>query len=325
MEKTFVAIAEERPGPAWQAFFRARWPDGKSWYLSEGLDARPTAAEGRAAIAEHMPELMPVYDRVCALAGDDEIAHRALSNWCPPRIIPGCTVSAWTREGGPGLIRNYDFEAHLTTGIIDWTRWLGRRVIAMREAAWGCLDGINEDGLSVALTFGGRRAHGRGFSMCLILRYVLETCRTTDEAIAVLMRIPCAMAQNVVVLDRAGSVSTVFVGADRTPAVSDQAVCTNHQEKVVWPEMAAMSRTVERHASAAALLDDPEIALYTAAQRFLAKPLYAFDSARDFATLYSAVYRPAESSVDYLWPGKTWRQSIAAFEPGTYTHVYAPT
>jgi len=33
-------------------------------------------------------------------------------------------------------------------------------------------------------------------------------------------------------------------------------------------------------------------------------------------TLYTAVHRPAEGAVEYLWPGTAWRHSFAAFEEG---------
>ena len=47
----------------------------------------------------------------------------------------------------------------------------------------GCLDGMNEDGLVASLTAGGSFARGPGFSVILMLRYVLETCRGVDEAL----------------------------------------------------------------------------------------------------------------------------------------------
>ena len=54
--------------------------------------------------------------------------------------------------------------------------------------------------------------------------------------------------------------------------------------------------------------------------RFLAAPLYSRRTA--FPTVYTAVYRPAEARVDYLWPGKSWCQRIDRFESGEYTHDY---
>src|SRR5215470_503256 len=256
MHKTFHAVIEDRPGPIWRQQFHASWPELRGWYLKEGLAARPTAAEGRAALQRYMPEMVAIYDQVCQLAGDDNIAHRMLSGLNPPPVIAGCSQTAWLGAGGPALLRNYDFDLDFTTGIVEMTRWFGRRVIAMREACWGCLDGMNEDGLAVSLTFGGRRAHGPGIAMPLVLRYVLETCRTTREAVAKLLAIPVPMAQNVTVVDREGNVATVFTGSDRAPAATSRILCTNHQEEVAWPEMAAASLSVEREAQLGQLLGE---------------------------------------------------------------------
>ena len=90
-EKTFVAVAEDRPGAAWQRRFQTTWPRAKSWYLKEGLGPRPTPAEGRAALRRHMPELVPMYDTLCSLAGEDEVAHRMLSHYNPPPVIEACS------------------------------------------------------------------------------------------------------------------------------------------------------------------------------------------------------------------------------------------
>jgi predicted choloylglycine hydrolase len=324
MYKSFHAVAEDRPGPIWRQQFHAAWPAVRAWYLREGLAGRPTPAEGRAALERHMPEMVAIYDQLCRLAGDDEIAHRALSGVNPPRVIPGCSQAAWLGAGGPALLRNYDFDLDFTTGIIERTRWAGRRVIAMREAFWGCLDGMNEDGLSLSLTFGGSRAHGPGIAMPMVLRYVLETCRTTEAAVAKLLSIPVPMAQNVTVLDSRGKVATVFTGPDRAPAATDRMFCTNHQEAIVWPEMAAASRTLEREAHLGREIAAHGMTLERLAGSLLAPPLYQLVEDHRFATVYSALYRPAEGRVDYFWPGHPWRQSFEGFSEGSYTHRYLP-
>ena len=323
IEKTFVALAEERPGGRWQQGFRDAWPRVRSWYVREGLDARPTVGEARGALERHMPEIVSIYDTLCRLAGDDDVAHRMLSNYDPPAVLTGCTQGVWTGAGGPALVRNYDFDVAFTTGCIAATRWFGRRVISMVEAAWGCLDGMNDDGLVVSLTFGGRRAHGGGFTMPLILRYALETCTTVKDAVATISRLPVAMAQNVTVLDATGDFATVFVGPDREPAVAPRPACANHQETVVWPEHAARSRTVQRLACLESRLAEPATTLDAVVEGMLAPPLYQLDLARGAATVYTAVYRPRERTADYVWPGRSWRQTFDRFDTGTYTHRYA--
>ena len=62
------------------------------------------------------------------------------------------------------------------------TGWAGRRVIGMSDCLWGLLDGVNEDGLAISLAFGGRPVVGDGFGVPLVMRYVLQTCSTVDEA-----------------------------------------------------------------------------------------------------------------------------------------------
>src|SRR5215813_12331509 len=182
MRKTFSTLSEPVPGAGWLADFRAAWPTLRAWYLSEGLEARPTVEEVREALGCHMPELLQMWQHLCGLAGDDPIAHRFLGLYGRPRVIGRCSQAVWLGEGGPALLRNYDFEPERMMGRIDATRWLGRPVIGMGEGGWGCLDGMNGDGLVASLTFGGGRAHVRGFGMSLVLRYVLETCRTIADA-----------------------------------------------------------------------------------------------------------------------------------------------
>ena len=104
-----------------------------------------------------MPELMPHYDRVCVLVGDDALAHqhtRVITG--RHRVIFGCSQAVWLGDGGPALVRNYDFSLDIVSDRFEATSWSGRKVIAKAQRPWGgCLDGMNEDGLVVSNTFGG--------------------------------------------------------------------------------------------------------------------------------------------------------------------------
>ncbi|MBU0724837.1 MAG: peptidase C45 [Alphaproteobacteria bacterium] len=321
MEKTFIARAEDYPGETWLADTRAIWPSFRDWFLSEGLEARPGVAACRAAIGRFMPEFVPLYDHLCSLLGEEETQKRCLGLYDPAPVFAGCTQGIWLGPEGPALLRNYDFGLDFVSGRIERTRWFGRRCIVMAEGGWGCLDGMNEDGLALSLTFGGRPATGRGFSLILVMRYVLETCQTVSQAAEVLTRIPIFMAQNVLLLDRTGDYALVHLGADREPAVVRALACTNHQEKVVWPEHAAAVATEARQARMLEVLVTAKT-LEGAAQAMLSPGLYMTDFHREFGTVYTAVYRPAAGSVDYLWPGKRWNFSFRDFREGSYTHRY---
>ncbi len=312
LEVTFRAVAEDQPGEKWLACYERTSPKWREWYLRKGLDSLPTVAECRHALSRHMPKWRAVHDRMCAIVNNDEVSARLLSWWNPPPLISGCSVLA-LRDPEPVLIRSYDFTPQFFDGIIGKTRYSGRQVIAMCEGISGCLDGINEDGLVAALTFGGRLAQGSGFGIPLIVRYVLETCATTDEAVRLLCDLPSAGVQNVMLLDRHGDHAVVYLRPDRPAQALRKPTVTNHQERVEW-DGANNTRTVERHQRLLELLKayagDPEAAI----SAFLKPPLYHTDFENWFGTLFTAAYYPTRGEVRYLWRDDEWRQGFEAFQ-----------
>jgi predicted choloylglycine hydrolase len=318
----FEAVEELAPGEKWQERFRVMWPAYRSWYLREGESARPGLATCRRELEHHMPELVPTYERLVDLAGGDDLAARLLSLYRPPGFIVGCSQGAWTRDGGPVLVRNYDYPASRLEGIVYLTAWGGRRVIGMSDCLWGLLDGVNDSGLAVSLTFGGRRAVGDGFGVPLVVRYLLETCDTVEEAHEALARIPVHAPQNLTLLDRSGAFLTAYVGPGRAPEYRRIPATTNHQGRVEWPEYARAIRTVERERCVLGLLDDPEMTRERFVASFLAEPLHNTSYARGFGTLYTAAYHPAEGRAEYRWPGFTWRQSFDRFEESEHVETF---
>ncbi|BBK31493.1 putative choloylglycine hydrolase [Stella humosa] len=321
MLKDFVAAREDEPGQDWAARFRTGREAARRWYLGQGLAPPPSAAECRAAIARHMPELLAPYDQACALTAEDDLDRCILSHYRPPPMGDGCSQAVWLGDGGPALVRNYDFRLDLVSDRFESTSWFGREVIAKAQRPWGgCIDGMNADGLVASLTAGGSPAQGLGFAVILLLRYVLETCSRVDEAVTALCRIPVALSQNVTLLDRSGDHATVFLGPDRLPAVSRVPVCTNHQDTAASRQFDASTRSLARHDALMTALADPDMTLAALTARMLEPPLFSRRAAS--ATAYTAVYRPTDGRVDYLWPGKRWTQRIGNFTPDAYTHDY---
>jgi predicted choloylglycine hydrolase len=317
MEIVFEAVREESPGVKWQTLFRAKWPAYRAWYLAEGIETRPTYLQSFTALRRHMPELVPVYERLCALAGGSDLAARFLSLYRPPAYISGCSQAVW-RGSEPTLIRNYDYTPELCEGVILETRWSGRRVIASGDCLWGCLDGINEDGLAVSLSFGGSRTIGDGFGIPVVLRYVLEFSSTASEAAGVLRRVPTHMAYNVTCVDRTGALFTAYLSADRPPEIREISVATNHQGEVEWQRHASATASIEREQFLRALLARPDLTAAKLRRAFLRPPLYSRAYERGFGTLYTAVYWPQRGEVEYRWPGKSLTLSFAAFKEGTH-------
>ena len=234
---TFTAIDESLAGREVGRLFRRLWPAYERWWLSEGELARPSYLDCRNAIRDHMPEMLALYDELTELAGGGDQAARFLSGYCPPPYLAGCSQAVWGGEE-PLLVRNYDYSPRAFDAVVLRTEWLGRRMLGVSDSLIGLLDGINDDGLAVSLTFGGRRVVGKGFGIPIVLRYILQTCATVAEATKVLQRIPCHMAYNVTLLDRSNQHKTVFVSPDRPATVTDSAVATNHQHEVEWSDHA---------------------------------------------------------------------------------------
>jgi predicted choloylglycine hydrolase len=309
-ELTFTAVAEATPGAGFAARFGALWPALREWFLRDGDAARPRYAVAQARLEAHMPELVPTWRAMVELAGGGDLAARMLALYDPPPLMAGCSQAVV--DGA--LVRNYDYHPAKLEGTVLRSELTGRAVLGTSDCLWGLLDGINADGLAVALAFGGRRVLGDGFGITIVVRYVLETCATVEESVDVLARLPIHAPYNLTLADAAGDAATVFVGPDRAARATQPPVATNHQEAVEWEDYGRATRTVERHAALCSLLPlDPE----RAADALLAPPLYATDFWRGFGTLYTAVYRPAARTLEYRWPGERWTLALDAFTEGT--------
>lgn len=315
MDLPFDAIAEDRPGAKWRALFERHWPAYERWFTRPPRSDAPYYLSCVRALRMHMPELMPTFEALVDLAGGGDVAARFLSMYRPPPYLTACSQAAVSRPA-PLLVRNYDYSPRLIEGAMLKTAWAGRAVIAMSDSLWGVLDGINEDGLAVSLSFGGRKAVGDGFGVPILLRYVLETCANLREASAVLQRVPVHMSYNVTVLDADGDFVTAYLAPDRAPVLRADRVCTNHQGEPEWHEHAKATSTLQRERYLNDRLDDGPPDNEALIASFMRPPLYSTALDQGFGTLYTAAYRPAERSVEYRWPGMTWRQSFDEFHEG---------
>jgi predicted choloylglycine hydrolase len=315
---TFHAVEEPQPGPRWQARFAETWPAYRRWYLRDGDAARPSYAVARARLRAHMPELVPVWQRLVELAGGGDLAARMLSLYDPPPLVSGCSQAVLPAPE-PMLVRNYDFDPDLLEGVISAGALTGRRVLGMSDCLWGLLDGINDAGLAVSLAFGGRRVTRAGFAIPLVVRYVLEVCDTTAQVLDVLARLPVQASYNLTILDRGGVAATARVAPDRPPVIGPMAVAANHQQVGDWDEHARATGSVERERRLLALLAEPALGEGRFVDAFLEPPLHSRAYRAGFGTLYTAVYRPGDGVAEYRWRGSSWRQSLDAFEEGSRT------
>ncbi len=312
----FDAIEQLEPGQPWADLFQRHWPRYRAWFLQDGDAARTSYAESLRALREHMPELVPTYERLCELAGGGDLESRFLAMWAPPSYLSGCSQAVW-RGGPPVLGRNYDYAPERLEGSILHTHWV-RPVIGSGDCAWGLLDGINDAGLAVSLAFGGRKVVGTGFGVPIVVRYLLETCGTTEQARSVLRRLAYHLAHTLTIVDRTGDVCTAYLAPDREVELTAAVAATNHQGSVEWGEHARATRSVERQESLERLVEQAETP-ERFVEGFLQPPLRSVDGEQRLGTLYTVAYHVAEGRAEFRWPGTRWDQSFAGFSEGVRT------
>jgi len=321
MNLNLHSISEKEAGKKWQKLFQKHWPAYRIWYLRESKAYGPDLKTCRAQLKKHMPEFYPTYLALCKLAGPDPVAHRFLTGYRPPQYISGCAQIVIEKEAQ--LVRNYDFDPKLSEGTLLHSAWNGREVIAMGDSLIGVVDGMNEDGLVVSLTFGGRKVVGDGFGIPFILRYVLEFCASLDEAIQALQRIPSHMSYNIMLMNKLGEHSLIQVAPDSAPLLTNLSASTNHQGKVDWPEHAAFTKTIERELYLHDMLAKEGCTSDQIANSFLKAPLFNRKYSKGFGTIYTAVYRPKEGALQLRWPSVNLHQSFAEFNEGVTSISYS--
>ena len=113
---TFRAVAEDLPGAALQQQFQRTWPAYRAWYLREGEAARPSFVQCRRMLREHLPELLPTWERLVELVGGGDLEARFLSLYDPPAVPRRLHPGLWTHRT-PALVRNYDYAPHQFDGL----------------------------------------------------------------------------------------------------------------------------------------------------------------------------------------------------------------
>jgi predicted choloylglycine hydrolase len=166
--------------------------------------------------------------------------------------------------GGPLMGRNLDYPSlgyiHQHT-LVTVYRPKGKHAFASIgfPGLVGCLSGMNDAGLSVAILEVFQVKEGEtsfdpeGVPYALCYRKLLEECTTIDEAQKLLSTLRRTATTNLVVADRNG-VAVLEVAPsriERRDAVQGVCPCTNHfcTAKMCRSEMVNVSWTVERFAS----------------------------------------------------------------------------
>ncbi|MBT4838319.1 MAG: hypothetical protein HON94_13345 [Methylococcales bacterium] len=307
-------IEEQQPSEKWLSFYKSSIEGYKKWFLKEGEFNRPNYQACHNAIKEYMPEFESIWMSLIELTDADDLESRLLSFYCPAPYVSGCSQAVWAKYN-PVLVRNYDYDLALSEMRVVKSKWFDTEVIASTDCLWGVLDGMNEHGLSVSLAFGGASDRGEGFGIPIILRYILEFCKTTSEAVAVLQKVPTHMAYNVTLFDANYTVNTVEINPGQMTRVSHIPLAVNHQGDFELSNYAIFSKSYERKKFLIDKLYDPLINIENFIDSFEYAPLFTDNYQEGFGTIYTSIYNPTLKATEFRWPyGVRRYKSFVNFE-----------
>lgn len=146
-----------------------------------------------------------------------------------------CTCLAFSGNGKTIFARNSDFLTSIEKlcdsayyKLNDAYSFIGN------TTAWTEMeDGVNEHGLAVGLTFIYPLKIAAGLNAGMLVRYLLEKCKTTKEAITTLQSLPVASPQIITLADKHGDLAVVECNCDKViilnrPSEKHFAFAANH-------------------------------------------------------------------------------------------------
>jgi len=153
----------------------------------------------------------------------------------------GCTCFAFKDADNIIFGRNSDFFTEIRD-VCESALYLpdkGYRFIGNSTALVQMEDGCNEHGLVIGLTFIPPKILKPGLNAGMLLRYVLEKCRTVKEALKALELLPISSAQTFTMVDKSGEMAAIECNCKKMVIISpggneNYLVSTN---QFVSPEM----------------------------------------------------------------------------------------
>lgn len=122
--------------------------------------------------------------------------------------VRGCTAFSFIHNGNVYYGRNNDLPPFLKTvsKSVYYQPENGNRFILNTSSFINGEEGINDSGLVVAMTFVVPKLNEikPGFNSVFIVRYLLEKCKTVNEGLEALNKLPIASSCNILLTDKGG-------------------------------------------------------------------------------------------------------------------------
>ena len=163
--------------------------------------------KSQSILAEVFPE---VCDEIRGLTDGLHFSYERFASWllCMGCCLhdAGCTVFCFTHNNTVLYGRNNDLPPILKRVSKSALYVLdnGYSFLGNTSAMINFEEGVNENGLTAAMTFVFPTNIEPGLSSVFLVRYLLEKCATTHEAIRALQHLPIASACNILLADKKG-------------------------------------------------------------------------------------------------------------------------
>jgi predicted choloylglycine hydrolase len=163
-----------------------------------------------------------------------------------------CTCFAFKDDNSIVFGRNSDFAVSIENQYESAFYNLegGYSFIGNSTAMVQMEDGINEHGLATGLTFNNLEVTKPGLNAGILVRYILEKCKTVTEALEHLAKMPIASAQTLTIVDKTGDMVIVECNCEKTVIIKPKSnehfvVTANH---FISEEMQQYQRNEELYA-----------------------------------------------------------------------------
>jgi len=125
--------------------------------------------------------------------------------------VHGCTCFCFNDNGKIFLGRNSDMFPSLkaTSESILYRPDNGYMFLGHSTSMVQMEDGINEYGLAIGMNFLMTKYRKPGLNTGMIIRYILENCKTVQEAVDLLKTLPISSTQNLMIADKGGDKAVV--------------------------------------------------------------------------------------------------------------------
>jgi isopenicillin-N N-acyltransferase-like protein len=181
------------------------------------------AKEYEEVVRTYTPELLEELRGIADGSGVDYdvVAAHELS---PYRLQPSCLVMAvsgdHTKGGLPVLARNHEWiEEDSKYLTLCYTKPRGKMYSLGFTFHWANMSrygGINEAGLAISSASASFVNSGPGLMFNVAQRWILDNCRTIEEATNFLERIPKTWGTAYMIIDRNGSIAKVEAHREKT-------------------------------------------------------------------------------------------------------------